>query len=195
MKTLWDRLPWALVIFRAICAPAPWIAWWLGSGDIIAAALIPLALVSDIFDGIIARKRGVSTVLLRRADGWADLIFLLSYVGFVLLVHGEALTGWWGWIVALAAYQSAATAQDFLRYGRGACFHFWSAKLWALPFYGVLFQLVAGFEPWLIGPTIAMGFIHLTERVIAVRLIPVWLQDQPHIFSALRTYRTLLQDE
>ncbi len=194
MARFLDRLPWILVLFRALCAPAPWIAWALGAGEMIAAALIPLALVSDIFDGIIARQRGVSTVLLRRADGWADLTFLLSYIGFVLLVHGDALAGWWGWIAAIAVYQGLATAQDFLRYGRGSCFHFWSAKLWALPFYGVLFQLIAGFEPWLIGPTIVLGFIHLTEKVIAVRLIPVWLQDQPHIFAALHTYRSMQQE-
>ena len=188
-----DRLPWLLVLFRAACAPAPWIAWLTGSGEMIAAALIPLALLSDIFDGIIARRRGVASKLLRRADGWADLAFILSYAGFALAARGEALEGWWGWIAALAVYQGLATAQDFARYGRGACFHFWSAKLWALPFYGAQFQLIAGFQPWLIGPTIGLGFIHLTERIIAVRLIPVWLQDQPHIFAALKTYRALKQ--
>ncbi len=178
-------------MFRAACAPAPWIAWLLGAGELIAAALIPLALVSDIFDGIIARRRGVATELLRRADGWADLAFILSYVGFVLVARGDALEGWWSWIAALAIFQGLATVQDFARYGRGACFHFWSAKLWAVPFYGALFQLTAGYDPWLVGPTLALGFIHLSERVIAVRLIPVWLQDQPHIFAALRTYRAM----
>ena len=157
----------------------------------IAAALIPLALLSDVFDGVIARRRGVVTVLLRRADGWADLAFILSYTAFVMIHRQDMLEGWWVWIAALAAYQGLATAQDFLRYGRGSCFHFISAKLWALPFYGALFQLTAGLDPWLIGPAVAMGFISLTERIIAVRMIPVWLQDQPHIFAALRTYRSL----
>ena len=191
MSRLLDRLPWLLVLFRAACAPAPWLAWLFGAAELIVAALIPLALLSDVFDGIVARRRGVATELLRRADGWADLAFVLSYTGYVLLRHGEALDGWWPWIAALGGYQLLATAQDFLRYGRGACFHFNSSKLWAIPFYGVLFQLVAGLQPWLIGPTIVMGFITLTERIIAVRLIPVWLQDQPHIFAALKTYREM----
>ncbi len=194
MNRLLDRLPWALILFRAAVAPAPWLAWLIGSGELIAAALIPLALLSDVFDGIIARRRGVATELLRRADGWADLAFVLSYAAYALVRHGEALEGWWVWIAALGAYQLAATAHDFLRYGRGACFHFYSAKLWAIPFYGVLFQLTAGFEPWLIGPTIVMGFISLTERIVAVRLIPVWLQDQPHVFAALKTYEAMRRE-
>lgn len=181
MARVLDRLPWLLVLFRAACAPAPWLAWLFGAGELIAAALIPLALLSDVFDGIVARRRGLATELLRRADGWADLAFVLSYTGNALLRHGEALGG----------YQLLATAQDFARYGRGACFHFYSSKLWAIPFYGVLFQLTAGLQPWLIGPTIVMGFITLTERIIAVRLIPIWLQDQPHIFAALRSYQEM----
>jgi CDP-diacylglycerol--glycerol-3-phosphate 3-phosphatidyltransferase len=191
MTTVLDRVPWALVLFRAVCATAPWLAWLLGAGELIAAALIPMALLSDVFDGIIARRRGVATVLLRRADGWADLAFVLSYSAYALIRHGDALEGWWGAIAALGVYQLLATVQDFTRYGRGACFHFYSAKLWAIPFYGVLFQLTAGLDPWLLGLTIAMGFISLTERIIAVRLIPVWLQDQAHIFAALRTYRAM----
>ncbi|MGJ3231545.1 MAG: CDP-alcohol phosphatidyltransferase family protein [Oceanicaulis sp.] len=191
MNRLLDRLPWLLVLFRAACAPAPWVAWLFGAGELIVALLIPLALLSDVFDGIVARRRGVATVLLRRADGWADLAFVLSYSAYALLRHGEALDGWWWGIAALAAFQLLATVQDFLRYGRGAAYHFYTAKLWAIPFYGVLFQLTAGFEPWLIGPTLAMGYISLTEHVLATRLIPVWLVDQPHIVAALKTYRAM----
>ena len=185
---LLDKTPWALTAFRAACAPAPWLLLMAGAPAWIAAALIPLALASDVFDGVIARARGVATVLLRRADGWADLAFTLSYAAFALSHHGDALAPHWPGLALLGALQGLAAIQDFARYGRGACYHFVSAKLWALPFYGLLAQLLLGQAPVLIWPMLALGLYASLERLIATRLIPIWLQDQPHLLAALHTY-------
>lgn len=157
----------------------------------VAAVLIPIALLSDIFDGILARRWGVVSVLLRRADGWADLVFVLSYTAFVLVFRFDMLAPVIWAIVAIGVYKGISTAHDFLRYGRGASFHFGSAKLWALPYYAVLFELLIGHEPlWFFWPTIVMGIIAITEEFIAVRLIPVWMQDQSNIFAALKAFRS-----
>ena len=169
---------------------APWLCTILGWPLSIAAALIPLALLSDIFDGIIARANNAASELLRRADGWADLVFVLSYTGFALIFRYETLAPYMPWIVALGAYKALGTVHDFMRYGRGAAFHFWSAKLWALPYYGLLFELLMKHRPlWMIWPTLIMGAIAITEEFIAVRLIPVWMHDQPNLVAALRAYR------
>ena len=74
------QLPGLLVGFRVLIAPLLLVdavdhqtsIWFLvGYG---------LAILSDIFDGIIARRLGVSTPQLRQADSWADiwLFFLFS---------------------------------------------------------------------------------------------------------------------
>ena len=53
-------------------------------------------------------------------------------------------------------------------------------------------MITIGHAPlWFFWPTIFMGLIATTEGFIAVRLIPVWMQDQPNIFAALRAYRAL----
>lgn len=185
------RLPWFLIWFRAACALAPWLCAATGLPMAIAAILIPLALISDIFDGIIARRHGVATVLLRRADGWADLAFVLSCTLFCLIFRQALLGPYMPAIIGLALYKGISTAHDFLRYGRGAAFHFWSAKLWAIPYYALLFELLIGHQPlWMIWPTIIMGVIAITEEFVAVRLIPVWMHDQPHIFAAISAWRS-----
>lgn len=156
----------------------------------IAAILIPLALASDIFDGVIARANNAASELLRRADGWADLCFVLSYTAFCLMLRQDMLGVYMPAIIGLALYKGLSTIQDFMRYGRGAAFHFWSAKLWAIPYYGLLYELIVGHEPLLmIWPTVIMGFIAVTEEFIAVRIIPVWMHDQPHILAAVRAWR------
>lgn len=173
-----------------MCGLAPWLCHSLGWSMWIPACLIPIALLSDIFDGILARRWGVVSVLMRRADGWADLAFVLSYTAFVLIFRYEVLAPVLWAIIAIGVYKGISTAHDFMRYGRGAAFHFWSAKLWALPYYAVLFELLVGHEDlWFFWPTIGMGVIAITEEFIAVRLIPVWMQDQPNVFAAFKKYR------
>jgi len=181
---------WSLTVFRAVAGTAPWVALALHAPIWIPAALIPLALASDIFDGILARRWGIASTRLRRADGWADLCFVLSYTAFCLLFRQETLAPYAMPIAGLALLKLAATTQDFLRYGRGAAFHFWSAKLWALPYYALLFELIADTgTAWFFWPTFIMGLIAIAEEMVAVRLIPVWMHDQPHILAALRAAR------
>ena len=187
-----SKIPWAFVWFRGLCGLAPWVFQLNGWSMWIPALLIPLALLSDIYDGILARRWNVVSVLLRRADGWADLIFVLSYTAYVLIFRFDLLAPVLWTIVAIGVYKAVSTAHDFMRYGRGAAFHFWSAKLWALPYYAVLFELLIGHEHlWFFWPTILMGIVAITEGFIAVRLIPVWMHDQPNIFAALRAYKAM----
>ena len=190
-QSLKPVIPWAFVWFRGLCGLAPWLCYLFGWSMWVPAMLIPAALLSDIYDGILARRWNVVSVLLRRADGWADLVFVLSYTAFALIFRSEMLAPYLWAIIALGLCKGASTAHDFMRYGRGAAFHFWSAKLWALPYYAVLFELLIGHEPlWFFWPTIVMGMVAISEEFIAVRLIPVWMQDQPNVFAAVKAYRS-----
>jgi len=185
-----QTIPWMLIWFRALAGASPWICHILGLPMAIAAWLIPLALLSDIYDGILARRMGVATELLRRADGWADLIFVLSYLFFALIFRQDLLAPYMPWVIGLGIYKIISTAHDFYRYGRGSAFHFWSSKLWAIPFYGLLFELIIRHDSlWMFWPTFIMGVVAITENFIAVELVPEWMLDQPHIFAARKAYK------
>ena len=74
-------LPYILILFRFLLAPTIlWIAY--ATPESVARPAIVIAIVvgllSDIFDGIIARHRGISTVKMRRLDSQTDLVFWLS---------------------------------------------------------------------------------------------------------------------
>ena len=187
MKPTMRHLPWLLIWFRALCAPAPWICAVTGTPLWIAAALVPLALLSDIFDGKIARAQGTVTELLRRADGWADNAFTLSYSLFVLIFHWEALAPYAAAIAALGTFRAIRALLDFARYGRGSAYHLYSAKAWGLSFYLVLLLILTGGP---LGPAmtvmIVLGLINTAEGMIATALIPHWIYDAPHLIAALR---------
>lgn len=152
-----------------------------------AAALIPMALLSDIFDGMIARRIGQVTELLRRADGWADNAFLLAYTLFAVLFFWQQFAPYKEWNIALALFWGLRALIDFIKYGRGSAYHFISAKIWGLSYYTLLFLLFLK-QPVdaIISITLVLGAINTSEGLIATALIPRWIYDAPKLFDALR---------
>ncbi len=50
-----------------------------------------IAVLSDVFDGIIARRLKVSTALLRQADSWADICLYLCMAISIWLVYPQVI--------------------------------------------------------------------------------------------------------
>lgn len=74
------NIPIALTIFRLCLAPVILLLAWysVDNASMIILFLMFLGLLSDIFDGIIARKQNISTEKLRRMDSQVDMVFWLS---------------------------------------------------------------------------------------------------------------------
>src|SRR5215469_1986808 len=71
-------IPWMLVALRLGLCPLLLAGASAGWNRILLFFLLSLGVLSDIFDGIIARRLGVATSRLRRADSLADVIFWLA---------------------------------------------------------------------------------------------------------------------
>jgi hypothetical protein len=83
------RIPAALIAFHAAAAVLVLPLGWYGWGTVLALVIL-LATPSDIFDDIIARRLGVSTAGLRRADRIVDLIFWLSVTASLRPPSGQS---------------------------------------------------------------------------------------------------------
>ncbi|MEM1381623.1 MAG: CDP-alcohol phosphatidyltransferase family protein [Pseudomonadota bacterium] len=189
------RVPWALIWFRAGAAFLPWICSAFGWPMEVALYAIPLALLSDIFDGKIARRYGTVTVLLRRADGWADNAFTLSYTAFVLIARWEVLEPYLGWIIALGLFRAARAGLDFWKYGRGSAYHLYAAKAWGLAYYTFLALVLAeGPFDFAMLAVLVLGFVNTTEGIVATLMTPVWIIDAPHVFAAIKKGRQAVQN-
>lgn len=79
MKTI----PYLLILLRFISAMAIlYLGYFVGEKSRMSIVILMyFGLLTDIFDGIIARKVGVSSEKLRRLDSQTDLVFWLS-IGF-----------------------------------------------------------------------------------------------------------------
>ena len=69
------QFPYALILFRFLCAP---VMLWLGyfyktTYTKLIVLLLFLGLLSDILDGIIARKQNISSAKMRRLDSVTEI--------------------------------------------------------------------------------------------------------------------------
>ena len=90
------RLPLALTLLRLALAPLM-VLLSERPHPLLFGLILTAAVLSDIFDGILARRLGVATPSLRRLDSAVDVVFYLA-VGFAL---------WLG-------YGSSADSAEFL---------------------------------------------------------------------------------
>ena len=179
-------LPAALVVFRALVSPLlVWDAWdGMVTGWFLA--VFSAAFLSDVLDGMIARRLGVSTSRLRYADTWADITLYLAVLLSAWLTHKATLMTL-GWPFALLLASTAASwGVDLLRYGRLSSYHPWSAKAWGVTLAIAIVALFGwndtGWAMWLM---IGVGVVSNLECIAMTLLLPRWTHDVPSIFHAL----------
>src|SRR5262249_11229318 len=80
------RAPWMLSGLRAVLAPGVLVMAVLGAAGAWMIAVAALALVSDYFDGVVARAMGVDTDGLRAWDSRVDTLFYFA-AGIALFVR------------------------------------------------------------------------------------------------------------
>ncbi|HUQ99652.1 MAG TPA: CDP-alcohol phosphatidyltransferase family protein [Gemmatimonadaceae bacterium] len=178
-------VPYALTLLRLFLAPV--IVWmvYAGAPGLAFAAVIVIAFVSDVFDGIVARKLGVATAELRHLDSRVDLVFYATAAWAVWRLHPAvvrsiAIPG-----LIVIGLDVIRHVFDFLKFGRDAAYHAWSSKVWGLSLAAALvllmgFGLVNPFVP----ATVALGLIAQVEGLLISIVLPVWTHDVPTLRHA-----------
>jgi CDP-diacylglycerol---glycerol-3-phosphate 3-phosphatidyltransferase len=179
-------LPYALIGLRLLCAPAMLaLAWFYPEQRHILVILLWIGVISDIFDGIIARHCGCQTEHLRRCDSQADTVFWLSALGSAALLDGPQL---WGqrWAIALMlGMHLTCYLVSWLRFGKENCTHAFLSKLWALTLLVAFSYLLGAGEtqPWFL-VAVGMGVIAHLDVIAITLLLPSWQHDVPSSYHA-----------
>ena len=170
-----------VIVLLAIFEPLPWAF----------GVCFTLAFLSDIFDGIFARRLNVASPGLRRLDSIADTIFYLAAVYTVWHLHPEVLSEHAASLSVLVSLELARYVIDFAKFKREASYHMWSSKLWGLLLFLAFFAvLVVGPADLLVSAAIYMGIIADVEGIMISFALPRWKNDIPTIFHAVRMRRT-----
>jgi CDP-diacylglycerol--glycerol-3-phosphate 3-phosphatidyltransferase len=153
-------------------------------------ACLTLAVLSDVLDGVLARRLGVSSPRLRRYDSAADVAFYLAALWAVWVVRPEVVADYaWG-IGTLLALEVACQAVSLARSGRPPATHAYSAKAWGLCLFAA-FVAVLGFGAaagWM-DAMIAVGCLADLEVLAIMLVAPPPAVDVPTVLHAVRRRR------
>jgi phosphatidylglycerophosphate synthase len=186
------KLPAAMVCFRAALGPGIVLISLKSRSGLLLAGCIVAALVSDVFDGVLARRWHVDTARLRVGDTIADTIFYSGVLAVIVLRYPAALRGRWLLLAALIAVEVGQHAFAFAKFGRNASYHSILAKCWGLWMAAATIGLLGfGLDNWLLDVTIAWGILCNLEGFAMTLVLPKWRHDILTLGHALRMRRTL----
>jgi phosphatidylglycerophosphate synthase len=186
------QLPALLVSFRAALGPGIICASQLSRNGLLLAACVGLALLSDVFDGVLARRWQLDTAALRRWDTRADTLFYACVLVVVLLRCPAAFEHRWPLITALIAAEIAQHLVAIVKYRRHASYHSILSKLWGLLLAAAMIALLGwGVGNWFLDLAIAWGILCNMQGLAMTLLLPAWRRDVPTLFHAWRLRRQL----
>jgi CDP-diacylglycerol--glycerol-3-phosphate 3-phosphatidyltransferase len=178
-------LPPSLIALRVALGPLiilGAIQSWPGA---LMVAMLTAGTLSDIFDGIIARRLGTATPRLRQADSAADLLFWVCVIiATELQTGGFLFRHAWG-LAALALSEAACYAISFRRFHRPPATHSYAAKLWGLLLFAGFAALLAGApSPIFINLILAFGILVNAESFTIIARAKTYPVDVKSIFSS-----------
>jgi CDP-diacylglycerol--glycerol-3-phosphate 3-phosphatidyltransferase len=172
----------ALTLARLIlAAPFIWIGTVRGAGKIAALALV-LGFISDVYDGIVARRFGVATAGLRRLDSAVDSVFYLAAAFCLWRLHPEAILSHRWLIAAVIGTLVIGHAFEIWKFGREASYHAWLAKAWGASLFSALVFLFVAGDDWLLTAALWMGVASHIENLLITARLPECRSDVKSIF-------------
>jgi phosphatidylglycerophosphate synthase len=181
-------LPYLLILFRFVLAPLILIlSWQMKEGaTYLVLILMYLGLLSDIFDGIIARKMKIDTEKMRRLDSQTDLVFWLS-IGFsCYLIYPKLITEHLFGVIAILIMEVVCNGVSLVKFGKEACTHAFVSKMWGLTLLATFTCLLGfGYGGWMMKICIILGLISQLDVILIMLFLPKWTHDVPSFYHAL----------
>jgi phosphatidylglycerophosphate synthase len=186
MKNL---IPKALIISRLIIGLLIIIlsAFHIGHYKTIAITLLTIGLLTDIFDGIIARRLNISSQQLRRLDSTVDQIFFIS-VGIATYIQcpdffaDNSLK-----LAVLIGIEALTYLVSFLKFRKEIATHSLGAKIWTLLLFATLIQIMVQCESTtLFNICFWVGMITRFEIIAIILILKRWTNDVPTFYHAMK---------
>jgi len=181
------NLPIGLILFRLLLAPIILgLAYSLGdSSKPVILVLMYLGLISDILDGIIARKQNISNANLRRMDSQTDMIFWLSIGLATWILHPKLISDNQLPIYLIILMELSCYIISLVKFKKETCTHAFLSKIWGITLL-IAFTFLIGFNhagiPFY--STIIMGLISHIDVILIILILPKWTHDVPSAYHA-----------
>lgn len=188
--TMQRWIPWGLVGLRLALAPISVALVWTDAPRWVWLLQFALAILSDVYDGKLARRWGVASPGLRRADSIVDDVYGFACLACFWLAEPDVLRPYLWAIGALVTLDLLRTPLDWWRFGKRASYHAWSMRTFgaSLLVLGLLLMGTGddhGFLPIALG----IGLFAELEGLAMTFVLPRWTHDVAHLGRAIALRR------
>lgn len=197
-STLFDfmkSIPALLTILRLILGPIILIGAYRETSSSVLVVLLIVGVLSDIFDGIIARKLGVSTPQLRQFDSGTDVVFWLCVIVAAFIVNEGLLDRYKVLISLVLVTELLCNSLSYFKFQKMPATHTYLAKSWGLCLLlNFSLLLIKNEVPSLVVFTLCLGLLvncEVIAIILSSRNHPV---DIPSLFSR-KAYRKAREDK
>lgn len=181
------NIPYLLILSRFITAfVILYLGYFVGeSARQHILILMYFGLFTDIFDGIIARKTGISSEKLRRLDSQTDLVFWLSLGGASYFLNPDLIINEWKSILLIFIMEALCYIVSIWKFGKETCTHAFLAKMWGLSLL-LAFTYLIGFQKtgWTFDLAVILGLISHVDVIFIILFLPQWQYDVPSCYHA-----------
>lgn len=154
--------------------------------EIIAVILFIIGLLTDIFDGIIARYLKVSTPNLRRLDSTVDQIFFIAVAVATFIEYPDFFLNNKIELIILLGIEGLAYIICFLKFNKEVATHTISSKIWTLILFATLIQImITSDSEILFQATFYVGIVTRLEIIAIIFLLRKWTNDVPSFYHAI----------
>lgn len=185
-------IPWTMAAGRVLLGPVLIVGERCGWSGLTLASLVITALISDIFDGVLARRWNCDTAGVRLFDSLADIAF---YICVAIALGFRQPHIWYDNALLLGAVlwlEALRFIVDFAKFGKPASYHSYLAKTWGLIMaIAVVATLASKHAGLLIPVALVFGIACNLEGLAMSRVLPVWHRDVKTLVAARRIGREL----
>jgi phosphatidylglycerophosphate synthase len=184
------NIPNALSLLRLLSAPFLLVLAIAGRERPFRWLLVA-SLLTDIADGIIARRLQITSKVGAMLDSTADLLVFGTAVYAIFRLRSAFVSEHYGPILALVGLYLMALAAGLLRYSRLASFHTHACRIaaYAQGIFVVLL-LFRGYEPALFYLMIGVSALAYMEEFALTFFLPKWTANVGGLYWVLRHGRS-----
>lgn len=189
MNQKWiEKTPFALIYLRLILGLMiiPMSYFKVENYVVIAIIFLSIGLLSDVFDGIIARKLNISTVKLRRLDSTIDVVFFLSFAVATYLQYPNYFALRSTELIVIAGMEALTYLVCFLKFKKEVATHSIGAKIWTILMFATLVEIILTCHSSILFYLFfIVGIITRLEIIAIILILKEWTNDVPSIFDAI----------
>jgi len=152
----------------------------------IILAIIIWAILSDIFDGIIARRLNISTQRLRRLDSSIDQFFWICTLGGACYLCPDFFSRNSTKLYLILTVEGLTYLISFIRFRKEVATHAILSKFWTLTIMATLIQIVLSCHSVILfNVCFYVGILTRLEIIAILLILKKWTNDVPTFYHAI----------